>query len=57
LQSAYRTRFRAHAQTLRDLAQRLNWGYLAHRTDKRPETALIALFEALGGTEAKMRIA
>jgi uncharacterized protein (DUF58 family) len=57
LQSAYRTRFRAHAQTLRDLAQRLNWGYLAHRTDKRPETALIALFEALGGAEAKMRIA
>src|ERR1700744_4639344 len=57
LQSAYRTRFRAHAQTLRDLASRLNWGYLAHRTDKRPETALIALFEALGGAEAKMRIA
>jgi uncharacterized protein (DUF58 family) len=57
LQSSYRTRFRAHAQTLRDLAHRLNWGYLAHRTDKRPETALIALFEALGGVEAKMRIA
>ena len=57
LQSAYRARFRAHAQTLRDLAQRLGWGYLAHRTDKRPETALIALFEALGGAEAKMRIA
>jgi uncharacterized protein (DUF58 family) len=57
LQSAYRTRFRAHAQTLRDLASRLGWGYLAHRTDKRPETALIALFEALGGAEAKMRIA
>jgi uncharacterized protein (DUF58 family) len=57
LQSAYRTRFRAHADTLRDLSRRLNWTYLAHRTDKRPETALIALFEALGGTEAKMRIA
>jgi uncharacterized protein (DUF58 family) len=57
LQGAYRTRFRAHTQTLRDLAQRLNWGYLAHRTDKRPEMALIALFEALGGAEAKMRIA
>jgi hypothetical protein len=35
----------------------MGWGYLAHRTDKRPEVALIALFEALGGMEAKMRIA
>jgi len=57
MQSAYRARFRAHAETLRDLSRRLGWGYLAHRTDKRPETALVALFEALGGAEAKMRIA
>jgi uncharacterized protein (DUF58 family) len=57
LQSAYRTRFRAHAETLRDLSRRLGWTYLAHRTDKRPETALIALFANLGGNEAKMRIA
>lgn len=57
MQGAYRARFRAHAETLRDLSRRLGWGYLAHRTDKRPEIALVALFEALGGTEAKMRIA
>jgi uncharacterized protein (DUF58 family) len=57
MQSAYRARFRAHAETLRDLSRRLGWGYLAHRTDKRPEVALVALFEALGGAEAKMRIA
>jgi uncharacterized protein (DUF58 family) len=57
MQSAYRARFRAHADTLRDLSRRLGWGYLAHRTDKRPEIALVALFEALGGVEAKMRIA
>jgi uncharacterized protein (DUF58 family) len=57
LQGAYRARFRAHTDTLRDLSRRLGWGYLAHRTDKRPETALIALFEALGGVEAKLRIA
>jgi len=57
MQGAYRARFRAHAETLRDLSRRLGWGYLAHRTDKRPETALVALFEALGGAEAKMRIA
>jgi uncharacterized protein (DUF58 family) len=57
MQGAYRARFRAHAETLRDLSRRLGWGYLAHRTDKRPEVALVALFEALSGTEAKMRIA
>jgi uncharacterized protein (DUF58 family) len=57
MQGAYRARFRAHADTLRDLSRRLGWGYLAHRTDKRPEVALVALFEALGGAEAKMRIA
>jgi uncharacterized protein (DUF58 family) len=57
LQSAYRTRFRAHAETLRDLSRRLGWGYTAHRTDRRPETALVALYAALGGVEAKMRIA
>ncbi|HEY5338850.1 MAG TPA: DUF58 domain-containing protein [Rhizomicrobium sp.] len=57
LQSAYRARFRAHAETLRDLSRRLGWNYLAHRTDKRPETALIALFADLGGAEVKMRIA
>ncbi|MBS0274744.1 MAG: DUF58 domain-containing protein [Proteobacteria bacterium] len=57
MQSAYRARFRAHAETLRDLSRRLGWGYLAHRTDRRPEVALVALFEALGGAKAKMRIA
>jgi uncharacterized protein (DUF58 family) len=57
MQGAYRARFRAHAETLRDLSRRLGWGYLAHRTDRRPEIALVALFEALGGAEAKMRIA
>ena len=57
VQSAYRARFRAHSETLRDLARRLGWGYTAHRTDKRPETALVALYAALGGAQAKMRIA
>ena len=57
LQSAYRTRFRAHTETLRDLSRRLGWNYLAHRTDRRPETALAALFAELGGAEAKMRVA
>ncbi len=57
VQAAYRARFRAHAETLCDLSRRLGWSYLTHRTDKRPETALAALFADLGGAEAKMRIA
>ena len=53
VQSAYRTRFRAHAETVRALARRFGWSYLAHRTDKRPELALIALFADIGGENAR----
>jgi uncharacterized protein (DUF58 family) len=45
----YRRRFEAQGQGVRDLAGRLGWTYLAHRTDRRPETALVALFGNLGG--------
>lgn len=47
--ASYRARFRAHGEAVSALAQRLGWSYLAHRTDKRPETALVALYAALGG--------
>ena len=46
---AYRARFKAHAQTVGALARRLGWSYIAHRTDKRPETALIALYANMSG--------
>ena len=46
---AYRARFRAHAETVGALARRLGWSYIAHRTDKRPETALIALYANMSG--------
>ncbi len=46
---AYRTRFKAHAETVGALARRLGWSYIAHRTDKRPETALIALYADMSG--------
>jgi len=49
VQLAYRSRFRAHGEAVRGLARRLGWNYLAHRTDKRPETALIALYADIGG--------
>jgi uncharacterized protein (DUF58 family) len=54
VQAAYRARFRAHGETLSTLARRLGWGYLAHRTDKRPETALVALYTGLSGAQAKI---
>lgn len=55
VQSAYRSRFRAHAEAIRALARRSRWSYLAHRTDKRPELALIALYADIGGELARAR--
>jgi uncharacterized protein (DUF58 family) len=57
VQGEYRARFRAHSETLAALATRLGWSYLAHRTDKRAETALVALYADLGGEQARMRTA
>ena len=47
--TAYRARFRAHAETLALLASKLGWTYLAHRTDRSPQTALIALYAEMSG--------
>jgi uncharacterized protein (DUF58 family) len=46
---AYRARFKAHAEALAMLAGKLGWSYLAHRTDKAPQTALIALYAEMSG--------
>jgi uncharacterized protein (DUF58 family) len=56
VRGAYRERFRAHGEAVALLARRFGWNYLSHRTDKRPESALIALYTAIGG-EAAQRIA
>ncbi len=53
--SAYQSRFRAHGEAVRALARRMGWSQLVHRTDKRPETALVALYANLGGIAATMR--
>lgn len=53
VRDAYRKRFRAHQEAVADLARRLGWSCLAHRTDRRPETALIALYVDLGGPNAR----
>jgi uncharacterized protein (DUF58 family) len=47
--AAYRTRFKAHAETVALLASKLGWNYLAHRTDRSPQTALIALYAGMSG--------
>lgn len=49
----YRARFMAHVETLGELARRLNWTFTRHRTDRSPQTALIALYAALGGERAR----
>ncbi len=46
---AYRARFKAHAQTVALLAGKLGWSYLSHRTDRPPQTALIALYAEMSG--------
>jgi len=45
---AYRARFSAHRDDLTHLASRAGWTFLAHRTDKPAQTALLALYTALG---------
>ncbi len=48
----YCHRFRAQAESVSALARNLGWTCLAHRTDQRPETALVALYATLGGIPA-----
>ena len=55
VRDAYRTRFRSHCETVRAIAHRLGWSHTIHRTDHRPEIALIALYTEIGGTQVKLR--
>jgi uncharacterized protein (DUF58 family) len=47
--SQYRARFKAHAETVALLARKLGWNYTAHRIDKPPLGALVALYADLSG--------
>jgi uncharacterized protein (DUF58 family) len=53
----YRRRFRAHGEAVNAKARRLGFTYLAHRTDKRPQTALAALYANVGGARADWNVA
>lgn len=45
---SYRTKFGALRDSLKTLARRADWSFIAHRTDRPPQTALLALYSALG---------
>jgi uncharacterized protein (DUF58 family) len=47
--SQYRARFKAHAEAVALLARKLGWNYTAHRLDKPPLGALVALYADLSG--------
>lgn len=47
--AAYRARFKAHAEAVAQMARKLGWNYLAHRTDRPAQVALVALFADLSG--------
>ena len=46
---AYRTRFKAHVEAVGVLARRLGWTHISHRTDRSPQTALVALYADMSG--------
>jgi len=48
----YRRRFEAQSDAVRLLARRLGWTFLAHRTDSRPEMALVALHAQIGARKS-----
>ncbi len=45
----YRGRFKAHAETVALMARKLGWNYTAHRIDRPPQAALVALYADLSG--------
>ncbi len=53
VREAYRARFAAHVEALSGLVRRLGWNFTRHRTDRSPQTALIALYGAVGGAHAR----
>ena len=51
----WRATFAAHQQELAEVCRRLGWRHLKHRTDRPPQTALLALYQSLQGERAKPR--
>lgn len=53
VRNSYRARYAAHAEALGRATRRLGWSFLRHRTDKPPQSALIALYSGIGGSRAQ----
>lgn len=49
LRGAYHAQLALHRNRIMDAAQRLNFTFATHRTDRAPHTALLALYGALSG--------
>ncbi len=49
LRDAWKNRLAERDAALRDLARRTGWSFARHRTDRPPQTALLALYAALSG--------
>jgi uncharacterized protein (DUF58 family) len=47
LRDVYRTRFEAHRDELARIARRFGWSFQTHRTDRPPETAVLAVYRRL----------
>jgi uncharacterized protein (DUF58 family) len=50
IRAAYRARFTAHGERIAQAAARLGWTCTVHRTDHAPQSSLIALHAAIGGS-------
>ena len=57
LRESYHRALRAHRATLADLARHYGWSFATHRTDRPPQSALLALYAVLAGaaTGGRMR--
>ena len=51
----YRARLEAQRDGLSTIARRAGWTFLTHRTDRSPETAMMALYLALSGNLGRRR--
>jgi uncharacterized protein (DUF58 family) len=49
LREQYGERIRRRRLALGDLCHAVGWGFAGHRTDRPPQTALLALYGALSG--------
>ncbi len=50
VRDAYHARLEHHRSTLRAATRRFGWTFTTHRTDRPPQTAVLALHAALSGT-------